>query len=881
MEFRKVLALRGPNIWANSPVLEAWLDLKELKDSPSNSLPGFNDRLMAWMPTLIEHECSEGHQGGFFVRLREGTWPGHILEHVALELQTLAGTPVGFGRTRETAEEGVYKVVVKYREEALGRDCLDTGLRLVLAAIHDTPFDLPAEVRRLRLLARQVGLGPTGSIVKAAQDRGIPVRRLDAEGIDESLVQLGQGARQRRILSAYTDRTSSISEGISTDKELTKVLLKAIGVPVPVGRPVADAEEAWEAACDLGVPVVVKPRDADYGNGVALHLTTKEQVVAAYAAAREKSPHVLVERFVHGKEHRLLVVGDRLAAATLREPAQVVGDGRSTIAQLVEVANLDPRRGADYERTVLRKIPLDPTSLDVLADQKFTPDSVPASGLRVMIRRNTHRLDGGTTTDVTALVHPEVAARAIDAAKVIGLDVAGLDIVAKDIGRPLEEQGGVVIEVNAGPSLLMHLKPAYGSPQPVGEAIIDSLFPNGEDGRIPLVAVTGVNGKTTTTRLVGHILKVAGYTVGMTCTDGIYVDDRRIESADCSGPRSARSALLNPRVDAAVFECARGGILREGLGFDKCSVAIVTNIGEGDHLGLNDIHTLEKLALVKRTPVDVVLPTGTAVLKADDPWVAPMADHCRGTVTFFCRDADHPVMTKHRAQGGRLVFDRDGSIILAEGAREEVLTTLDCVPLTLDGRIGFQVENVLAAAAAAWGLGIPFDTVKRALATFDSDMDQVPGRFNVIPLNGATIIADFGHNPSALLALAESLDAFPHERRVAILSADGDRPDESIIRQAQILGEAIDRIILYEEDCRNRGRGDGEIISLLRRGLAEASRTQEIEEVAGELAAIERGLQTLQPSDLLLILHDNVEASLNHVRGFLKSRASFERAAVS
>ncbi|MDR3639409.1 MAG: cyanophycin synthetase [Isosphaeraceae bacterium] len=870
--FRKVLALRGPNIWANSPVLEAWVDLQDLKDSPSNTLPGFNERLKSWLPSLVEHECSEGHRGGFFVRLDEGTWPGHILEHVALELQTLAGTPVGFGRTRETAEAGVYKVAIKYKEEALARACLESARLLLLAAIHDTPYDTPGEIKRLQKLAYDVCLGPTAAIVDAAKARGIPTRRLNNEGLDESLVQLGHGVKQRRILSAYTDRTAAISESISQDKELTKVLLRCAGIPVPQGRPVEDAEDAWEAARELGVPIVVKPRDADYGHGVGLNLTTREQIHAAYLSARDKSEHVIAERQANGWEHRLLVVAGKLVAAVRREPPQVVGDGIANVAQLVEAANNDPRRGSDHT-TIIKKIKVDEAALACLESQGLTLESVPAPGQVVRVRRNTHLWDGGTTTDVTDIVHPEVAARAVEATRVVNLDVAGLDIIAEDISRPLEEQGGVILEINAAPSLKMHLEPTVGSARPVGEAIIDSMFPEGEDGRIPIVAVTGVNGKTTTTRLVAHILRQTGVHLGMTCTDGIYVDGRRIEIGDCSGPKSARMVLLNPKVEAAVFEVARGGILREGLGFDRCHVAVVTNIGEGDHLGLGDVHTLEKLALVKRTPVDVVLPEGTAVLNASDPLVAAMAPKCRGAVTFFALDETCPALAEHRAEGKRVAFVRDNAVVLAEGDQEVVLADLGDVPLTLGGRVRFQVENVLAASAAAWALKVPFEIIRQALASFTSDMRQVPGRFNILHVRGATVVVDFGHNPSALVALTESLLQFPHERRSVVFSADGDRSDDAILRQAEILGNTIDRVILYEEECRNRGRKPGEIFALLKRGLALGSCTSEVIDADGELGAIRLALDTVQPGDLLLVLHDAVESSLAFIQNYLAIQA--------
>jgi cyanophycin synthetase len=865
MRLRKVLALRGPNIWANFPVLEAWVDLEELDEVYSHQIPGFNDRLMAWLPTMVEHRCGLGYRGGFFERLRTGTLQGHILEHVALELQGLAGTPVGFGKARGTSEPGVYKVVIRYREEELGRACLETAWRLLEAAREDRPFDVPAEIRRLRELADRVCLGPgTKAIVEAAQARGIPTRRI---ATDTSLVILGHGARQRRILTAQTDRTGAIASAIASDKQLTRSLLRSAGIPAPEGRAVHSAADAWNAAQEIGAPVVVKPRDANHGRGVVTNLTTREQVEAAYRTALKEECGALVERFIPGAEYRLLVVDGRFIAAYRGDPPYVTGDGRRTIAQLVEELNQDPRRGADWH-SQLDILRLDDVPLLVLADQGYTPDSIPPAGARVRVDRNADQCH-----DVTDQVHPEVARRAVEAARVVGLDIAGVDVVALDIGRPLEEQGGAIVEVNAGPGLAAHLQPSEGQPRPVGEAIVDALFPPGANGRIPIVAVTGTNGKTTTARLVAHIAADRGrVNVGLTCTDGIYAGGRLIDAGDCSGPKSARALLLNPDVELAVLETARGGILREGLGFDRCHVAIVTNIGEGDHLGLAGIETVEQMALVKRTIVDVVLPEGCAVLKADDPLTAAMAPHCKGSVTFFCRDGQHAAMTAHLAAGRRGVFVDRGTIVLAEGDRREALLSLAEVPLTRGGRIGFEVENVLAAAAACWGLGLDAEQIRDGLRTFMGDPVHAPGRFNVVEIDGATAIIDYGHNASALEALVEALEAFPCSRRSVVFSGVGDRSDEALIRQARILADAFDRVYLYEEEALKRGRPDGEIDPLLRRGLALGGRVAEIAETRGERATIEAALQALQPGELLLILYDTLEITQELVQRRLASR---------
>lgn len=869
MEFRRVRALRGPNIWAYSPVLEAYIDLKEWKDTSSAMILGFTDRLMAWLPGLIEHECSEEHRGGFLVRLNEGTYPAHILEHVALELQCQAGTPVGYGRARVTTEEGVYRIVIKYKVEEVAREALEIGRRLILANFLGQDFDIKGALRTLLDLNAKYGLGPAAAAVaEAARARGIPVQRVS----EYSMLPLGQGARQIRYWAVETDRTSAVAASIAKDKQLTRLLLKAVGVPAPEGRLIESPEEAWEAAQDLGFPVVIKPNDGSRGRAVSLNLTREDEVRAAFADARRISPYVVIERHEQGHPYRFLVIGGKFVAACRRDPADFIGDGKSTVRQLIDTSNADPRRG-DNDSTSLRVLKLDAEARDVLAEQGLAADAVPEAGARVRLR---HQLTPGMEAafaDVTDQVHPETAACAERAARAVGLDVAGLDILARDISLPPTQGGMTIVEVNSGPGLKMHLAPDEGTPRPVGKAIVDNLFPEGETGRIPLAAITGVNGKTTVTRLIAHILRGTGKCVGLTCTDGIYIDGRRIASGDCAGPKSARNVLLNPDVEAAVLETARGGILREGLGFDRCQVGVVTNIGEGDHLGLDYVLTPEDLVRVKGLIAEVVLPEGWAVLNAADPLVAGMIDRTRGCgVIYFARDGQCPVIRDHRARGGRAVFDRDGVIILAEGESEHSLAQLKNVPLTRGGRVGFQVENALASAAAAWGLGLPFASIADGLATFDSEPDITPGRFNVLSLGDATVIVDFGHNPDALAALVASLDAFEAQRRTVVLSADGDRQDDVIIRQAQILAPAFARIILHEEPARNRGRSKGEIPALLRRGLETAPRLPEIEEVFGEERAIVHALDSLRPGDLLLLLVDAVDTSLALVRRLLKDR---------
>ena len=730
----------------------------------------------------------------------------------------------------------------------------------------DTPFDVAAEVKKLRDLLHKERLGPsTAAIVGAAVARGIPYRRLNSE----SLVLLGHGARQRRILAAETDRTGAIAESIAQDKELTRSLLSQVGVPVPEGRPVKDAEDAWAAAQEIGGPVVVKPQFGNQGRGVATNLSTREQVEAAYASVREDWTEVVVERFAPGADYRVLVVGGRVVAASRREPAQVIGDGRHTIAELVALVNRDPRRGDDHA-TVLSKLVLDPIALQVLGEQGYTPESIPQSGHRVLIRRNANLSTGGTATDVTDRVHHEVAARAVEAARIIGLDIAGVDVIAQDISRPLEEQAGVIVEVNAAPGLRMHLEPSAGTPRPVGEAIVSLLYPEGETGRVPIVAVTGVNGKTTTTRLIAQILRHTGKTVGMTCTDGICIGDRWIDTGDCSGPQSARMVLLNPRVEAAVLETARGGILREGLGFDRCDVAVVTNIGEGDHLGLAEIHTLEKLALVKRTIVDVVAPTGAAVLNAADPLVAEMAPKCPGSVVFFARDGRNPVLAAHlraaaeasssatmRSSWPRAIkrpswFPWPGS---PDASRPDRLPGRE--------RPGGHCRRVVAGAS-------PAGDRRRARSLHQRHSADARPLQRALPRRGHDRRSTTGTTPRPCWPWSTPSPSSRISAGLTVFTAAGDRRNEDIIRQGEIIGDHFDFIILYEDACR-RGRPDGEVTALIRQGLSQGQRLSGSYETRGELVAVEARARPAPAGDLLYIQPDQVELCLGFVQNYLAS----------
>ncbi|APW36895.1 cyanophycin synthetase [Rhodoferax koreense] len=848
MEVSRIRALRGPNLWSRHTALEAIVSCVEPERSLV-TLPGFEAAVRALFPAVGSLRTSR-HTGPVSL--------AHVLESAVLALQAQAGCPVTFSRTAATVEPGVYQVVVEYSEESVGRLALELGQQLIQAALTRTGFDVDSAIAKLRELDEDERLGPsTGAIVDAAIARGIPWRRL-TQG---SLVQFGWGSKQRRIQAAEVDATSAVSESIAQDKDLTKKLLHAAGVPVPLGRPVADADEAWAAAQAIGLPVVVKPQDGNQGKGVTVNIVDRAHMEVAFRAAAEIGD-VMVEKFLPGSDFRLLVVGSKMVAASRRDPPQVLGDGVHTVRELVDIVNSDPRRGEGHA-TSLTKIRFDEIAVARLAAQGLNPQSVAEKGRRILLRNNANLSTGGTATDVTDDVHPDIAAQAVTAAQMVGLHICGVDLVCETMLKPLEEQHGGIVEVNAAPGLRMHISPSYGKGRNVGEAMVNHLYGPGEDGRIPVVAVTGTNGKTTTARLIAHLFASSGLRVGMTNTDGVYVDGRQIDSGDCSGPKSARNVLMHPDVDAAVFETARGGMLREGLGFDRCQVAVVTNIGKGDHLGLNYITTVEDLAVLKRVIVQNVAPDGFAVLNAADPIVAAMASSCPGHVIYFTADRHHPIMATHRAQGHRTVYVDGDAIVAAVGSWRESIPLRD-IPLTRGGSIAFQVENAMASIAAAWGAGQKWDSIRRGLASFANDADNAPGRFNVMDFRGATVIADYGHNPDAMRALVAAVDAMPAGRRSVVISGAGDRRDDDIREQTVILGDAFDDVILFEDACQ-RGRADGEVLTLLRQGLANAKRTHRVDEIHGEFIAIDHALERLEPGDLCLILVDQVEEALAHL----------------
>ncbi len=849
MEVSRIRALRGPNLWSRLTAIEAVVTCAG-HEADLDQMPSFVTRLRARFPEMKPLRPL-GHKDPITV--------AHALEAIALGLQAAAGCPVSFGQTTATPEHNVFQIVFQYSEEPVGRRALELAESLCQAALDDQAFDIKQALAELRDLDEDVRLGPsTGSIVDAAVARGIPYRRL-TEG---SLVQFGWGSKQKRIQAAETSGTSAIAEAIAQDKDLTKMLLQAAGVPVPEGHVVRDADEAWEIALQIGLPVVIKPRDGNQGKGVAVNIETREQLNQAFDVASTISRDVIVEQYIPGHDFRMLVIGNQLIAAARRDPPSVIGDGQHTIAQLVETVNLDPLRG-DGHATALTKIRLDEIALATLSNQGLTAQSIPEHGQRILLRNNANLSTGGSATDVTDEVHPELAARIVTAAQMVGLDIAGVDLVAESVIKPMEEQRAGIVEINAAPGLRMHLSPSFGKARPVGEAIISTMFAEGDNARIPVVAVTGTNGKTTTVRLTAHLLKTSGKRVGMTNSDGVYIEQRCIDTGDCSGPRSARNVLMHPDVDAAVFETARGGILREGLGFDKCDVAVVTNLGVGDHLGMNFITTIDHLALVKRVIVQNVAPNGTAVLNASDPMVLKMVEACPGSVTLFSSDRQNPALNTHRAQGKRVVYVDGDHVVGAEGTTEQRIA-LKSIPITRNGSITFQNENAMASIAAAWALGLDWQTITTGASTFVNDAQNAPGRFNVFDYRGATVVADYGHNPDAIQALIQAVETIPAKQRMVVISGAGDRRDEDIIRQTEILGEVFDQAILYQDQCQ-RGREDGEVLALLQQGLRNVSRTKEIMEIRGEFLAIDTALAKLRPGDLCLILIDQVQEALDHI----------------
>jgi cyanophycin synthetase len=887
-------------------VIRSLVDLGSLEEFPSNAIPGFVDALIGLIPSLEDHACSLGRRGGFLTRLRDGTWAGHVAEHIALEFQNLAGTDVRHGKTRSAGKRGQYNVIYEFREEQVGIEAGKMAVGLVnhLVAPDDPAFDfdLGAEMERLIRLAERLAFGPsTQALIDEAVSRDIPYIRLDRF----SLVQLGQGLHQQRIRATMTSKTSGIAVDIASDKSLTNRLLDSAGLPVPRSEVVDDADAAVSAARRLGYPCVVKPLDGNHGRGVALDLRSEEAVREAFDAARRetRSGHVVVETYLTGNDYRVLVIGGRVAAVAQRVPASVTGDGTHTVRELVDVANQDPRRGIGHEK-VLTRINMNAAAEQLVRDQGFEPDEVAPDGAFIKLALTGNMSTGGTSIDRTIEAHPDNVEIAETAAQVVGLDIAGIDMIAPDVAQPIRETGGGIVEVNAAPGFRMHTHPTEGEPQYVARPVIDSLFPPGTPSRIPILAVTGTNGKTTTVRMISHILKLMGRRVGMTSTDGIVVDGRLIKKGDMSGPKSAQMVLQNPTVDTAVFEVARGGILRGGLGYDRNDVAVVTNV-TADHLGLGGIDSLGQLANVKGVVVDAVPRSGTAVLNADDPLVARMARHCAGRVVYFSMSTNKDEegfdrVDGHVGRGGAafcLEQTPEGELIVLRlaGRHMPVLYT-HLIPATFGGRARMNVANALAAAAAAWAAGAHLHDIRQGLRTFSTSFFQAPGRLNLLELDGVRVVIDYCHNVDGMRKLADFVDRMmvdgpvgrggagrsdgralePSERRAAgerparrgralgVIGIPGDRRNEDQYEYGALAASAFDELVV-REDKNLRGRPAGEsaenVVEGVRRARADGrGRTARVEKVLDELAAVRTMLRRAVPGDLVVMCVDDAVA---------------------
>jgi cyanophycin synthetase len=863
---------RGPNFWSYDPAIKLIVDLGVLEHFPSNTIPGFVDGLLSLLPDVGQHTCGTGTVGGFEQRLRDGTWAGHVAEHIALQLQREAGTEVGRGKTRGTGEPGRYHVVYSYAEESVGLAAGKLAVRLVNHLVEADPtFDFKAELEALILLAERSAFGPsTQAILDEAAMRDIPFIRLN----DQSLVQLGHGVHQQRIRATMTSQTSSLGVDVASDKKLTNRLLAATGVPVPRSELVRSPDQAVAAAERFGYPVAMKPLDGNHGRGVMLNLADAAAVREAHPVARtqSRSGWLVVETYLTGNDYRCLVIGGVLRAVAQRVPAHVIGDGEHTVEELVEITNGDPRRGIGHEK-VLTRIKVDEEAIDYARDQGFELTDVPPSGERVFLRRTGNMSTGGISIDRTEEIHPDNAEIAELAARVVGLDIAGIDLICPDVSMPVRETGGGIVEVNAAPGFRMHTHPTEGEGQYVAKPVLDLLFPPGAPSRIPLVAVTGSNGKTTTARMISHIMKGMGRKVGLTSTDGIFVDGRMVRKADASGPKSASMVLQNPMVDFAVFEVARGGILREGLGYQRNDVAVVLNV-TGDHLGLGGIHSIRQLAEVKRVVVEAVPRDGVAVLNADDPLVAAMARHCSGSVVYFSMDGDNDILKRQASRGRRAVTlerGRNGEmIVLRHGRKSMPLVWTHLLPATFEGRARMNVQNSLAAAAAAWAAGAHLHDIRQGLRTFTTSYFMAPGRLNMFELDGYRVIVDYAHNPPAVHALGEFLERLAEPspggarelvtgRRIGVIATAGDRRDEDIRELGRVAAQYFDQLVV-REDANNRGRPRGGTATLIEEGIREAvangARCQQFETILDELEATRHALDIGREGDVIVLCVD-------------------------
>ena len=873
MRIREINAMRGPNYWSirRHKLIVMVLDLEEMEELPSNKIEGFSDRLKMMFPSMYSHRCSVGEPGGFFQRVEEGTWMGHVIEHIALEIQTLADMDTGFGRTRGYGEKGVYNVVFSYIEENVGRYAAKAAVDICKALISGDSYDLEADIQRMREIREDERLGPsTGSIVEEAEARGIPWIRLNKY----SLCQLGYGANQKRIQATVTSETSSIGVEIACDKEDTKYLLEQAEVLVPRGD-IIGRESSLEAACRyVGFPLVVKPVGGNHGRGITVNIKNYEDALVAFHAAKNVSSKVIIEKYITGEDYRLLVINNVLVAAAKRTPANVVGDGKSTIKELVDEVNKDPRRGYGHEN-VLTKITINDLTKTIIAAKGYTEDSVPNQGEIVILKDTANLSTGGTAEDVTDIVHPSNVSMAERISKIIDLDICGIDIMTTDISKPLEETGGAVLEVNAGPGFRMHLAPTTGLPRNVAAPVVDKLFPQqGYTGRIPIIATTGTNGKTTTTRLIAHMAKMKGYRVGYTTSDGVYIQNRLLMKGDCTGPASAEFVLKDPTVNFAVLECARGGLLRAGLGFKKCDVGIVTNVA-ADHLGLKGIHTVEQLAKVKGVIPETVLPDGYAILNADDDLVYEMRRSINCNLALFSMDEENPRIKALQKLGGITAVYENGYVTLCRGTWKMRIMKAENIPLTYGGKATFMIQNVLPAVIAANVRGIGIEDMKIALETFIPSASQTPGRLNLFKFENFSILLDYAHNPAGMRALQNFTDNLEATEKIGIIAGVGDRREEDTNELGSIAAEMFDEIII-RKDKNLRGKSEEDLIKMLDAGIKMKDPNKKTTIIPSEKEAITHAVKNAKKGSLIICCSDVIPDALELVMKFKEQESKGE-----
>lgn len=865
MKILKIQALRGPNIWSvqRKKLIQMRLDLEEMEQFPTNKIEGFRERIEAMFPTMIEHRCSEGTRGGFFMRIERGTWMGHVIEHIALEIQTLAGMETGFGRTRETKTPGIYNVVFSYVEENVGLFAAESSVRIAEALIAGTNYDVEADIQKMREIRERVRLGPsTGSIVEEAVARDIPWIRLGTN----SLVQLGYGVNQMRFQATITCKTSNIAVDIACDKEETKRMLEMASIPVASGSICVDEEDLEHTIKKIGYPIVIKPLDGNHGKGASINVVTWEDAVEGLAHAKKYSRRVIVEKFITGFDFRVLVIDNKMVAAAKRVPAHVVGDGSHSIQALIDITNQDPRRGYGHEN-VLTEISVDRDTTDLLEKLGYTLETVPKKDEIVYLKSTANLSTGGTSVDVTDMMHPENIFLAERISRVIGLDVCGIDIMAENLTQPLKENGGVILEVNAAPGFRMHLAPSEGLPRNVAAPVIDMLYPPGKPSRIPIISVTGTNGKTTTTRLLAHIVKNNGFRVGFTTSDGIYIQNHMLEKGDTTGPISAEYILKDPTVEFAVLETARGGILRAGLGFSRCDIAIITNIRE-DHLGLSDIDTLDDLARVKSVVVRSVKKDGWAILNAEDEQCLKIANDLGCQIAYFAMDEENPVVKKLSKEGKIVAVFENGFITIKKGDWKIRVEKALHIPLTLGGKAKFMIQNVLAATLASYLYGFKTEDISLSLQTFIPSVAQTPGRMNIFEFKKFKVMIDFAHNPAGYSAIEDLLSNMEATRKIGIIAGVGDRRDEDIRDCAEIAARMFDHIIIRQEK-HLRGRTEQEIIDLILEGIKKANRPVTYEIITKEVEAIKHAISIAEEGTFITALSDVVTNAIEIVQEYL------------